>query len=296
MNDPISLFGSRHISKSVMKFIFSDLIEHKSCFVKVKLSLTDLKIIFQRTRQIFIGLKIHTSDRRNITWRDYHTFLEMANFLFDLLAGACRNSFLPFIKIEKVKDLYPTLRHRSPFEYNLYLFFILYRFWVGCKPSQDKILGTEIFCPTEPVFAPDSFIMALIVALNYYWAFTIMALIIMNYSEKELFSIFNTDILGVLFQIPPPSVYKRWRVFQVYQNMMKGHYRQLESFLLLTSHFISPPLLLKILLFLLVGLFYLCFPYAKYFCYVVFVLKVCEMTFNQLSSPIVVLDVDMISF
>ena len=76
--------------------IFSGFIKQKDKnrpYCKVNLSLTDLKIVFQRARQVLFGLKAHTSIRRQITWRDYLTYLEMIHFLIDLLAGAWRNCF-----------------------------------------------------------------------------------------------------------------------------------------------------------------------------------------------------------
>ena len=88
MNDPISLFGSRQYSKWLRNFIFNGIIEQKNYFRKVNLTLGDLQIVFQRARQVFYGLKTHTYVRRQITWRDYFTYTEMINFLFDLLAGA----------------------------------------------------------------------------------------------------------------------------------------------------------------------------------------------------------------
>ena len=93
MNDPISLFGSRQHSKWLRNFIFNGIIEQKTYYCKVTLTCEDLENVFKRARQVFIGLKTHTSVRRQITWRDYLTYLEMINFLFDLLACACRNCF-----------------------------------------------------------------------------------------------------------------------------------------------------------------------------------------------------------
>ena len=96
MNDPISLFGSRQYSKWLRNFIFNGIVEQKNYFCKVNLTLDDLQIVFKRARQVFNGLKTHTSGRRQITWRDYLTYMEMINFLFDLLVGATRNCLLPF--------------------------------------------------------------------------------------------------------------------------------------------------------------------------------------------------------
>ena len=93
MNDPISLFGSRQYSKWLRNFIFSGLIKQNHYYCKMDLTLSDLKIIFKRARQVFIGLKTHTSVRRKVMWRDYLMHLEMMIFLFDLLACACRNCF-----------------------------------------------------------------------------------------------------------------------------------------------------------------------------------------------------------
>ena len=118
MNDPIALFGSRQHSKWLRNFIFNGIIEQKNYFCKVNLTLGDLQIVFKRARQVFIGLITHTSVRRQITWRDYLTYLEIIIFLFDLLAGASRNCLLPSLKIENVHELYST----SEYDLNMPLF------------------------------------------------------------------------------------------------------------------------------------------------------------------------------
>ena len=221
MNDPISLFGNRQYSKWLRNFIFSGIIKQKDTnrpYCKVNLSLTDLKIVIQRACQVLFGLKTHIVVRRQITWRDYLTFFEMINFLFDLLSAACMNCLQPFIYIKNVNNLYSTFQ---------------------------------------------------------------------NDNNEPLFSIFNTDLLGVLFYIPPPNVYKRWFLFELYHGLMRGQYPVLESFLVKCSYWISPSLLYKIAIPFFVVIVCLCFTYLEYFLFGIFLFTVGRLLLDQFSRLIV---------
>ena len=299
MNDPISLFGNRQYSKWLRNFIFNGIIEQKNYFCKVNLTLGDLQIVFKRARQVFIGLITHTSVRRQITWRDYLTYLEMIIFLFDLLAGASRNCLLPSLKIENVHELYSTseydlnmplfslyntdflvvLYHIPP--PNVYKRWLVFKFYYGLR-SADYPGLESFFVRWFNWIPPQSFGKIFIISLAMD---VVLLYLCCTYPEYFL--------LGILF--PPVLIFTLAGLLGIEltflivpsRDLLYFCYCRFESFLDMCSDWISPPILSKVIIISLLGSFSLCFTYASYFLCKILISSVCKMILLESSCLIV---------
>ena len=292
MNDPISLFGSRQYSKWLRNFIFNGIIEQKNYFCKVNLTLGDLQIVFKRARQVFIGLITHTSVRRQITWRDYLTYLEMIIFLFDLLAGASRNCLLPSLKIENVHELYSTSEYdlnKSLFSLynrdilvvlshipssNVYKRWLVFKFYYGLRSGDYQGLESFLvrwFHWVSPQLLSKIFIISLVVLLLY-----------MCCTYQECF------VPGILiFTLGSLQGFELNFLIVPSRDLLYFCYSRLESFLAMCSDWISPPILSKMIIISLLGSFSLCFTYTSYFLCKILISSVCKMVFLQSSCLMV---------
>jgi len=267
--------------------IFSGFIKQKDKnrpYCKVNLSLTDLKIVFQRARQVLFGLKAHTSVRRQITWRDYLTYLEMIHFLIDLLAGASRNCFwVQEIGLFSVfnTDFLAFIQCPPPNIYKRWLIFEFYHGLLkGDYPRLESCLAKCSHWVSPPLLS--TVMMALLLCIFYlffnnpkYFLSGILICTVGRLLDIQL-SVLIAHSHNLLY-----SCYCQFESFlAVCSDWMSEVFIIINSFVFSPfvratpisseiieedSYWISPPVLSKVIIILFFGSLFLCFSYAGYF-------------------------------
>ena len=260
MNDPISLFGSRQYSKWLRNFIFNGIIKQKNYYCEEDLTLGDLQIVFKRARQVFIGLKTHTSVRRQITWQDYLTYMEMINFLFDLLACACRNCF----RVQEIglfsifdTDFLRLIQFPPP---NIYKSWPVYQFYQGLLKGDYPRL--EVFLVRCPYSISPSSLSKIIIS-------SLVVLFYLYFTCPEYF-LFCILIFTVGRLLLAPLFFL---IFPVCLQLYFFHWT-------FTT---------RVILTLLFGSCCLCFTHAAYFACRILISTVCRMAFLLPFSSLVAL-------
>ena len=226
INDPHSTFGSLHISKKLTKFLFSSFVRRMKNrsrireYEKLFLYPTDVTAAMKNAQKLVHGLTIHTSVRRCMVWRDYLTYLEMGNFLYDLFTSACRDCF---IFPSRTDDLTNTVYT-----------FIYYTYAILPIPL---LIVYEYL--TYTVLWLIRLLIFLLSIMAYCSAYRIGIFIlgIMAYIDAEF--------LIMIVKMWSPNVRERSALSNFYKRLQNGYYPRFETIIQYCAQWKLPPVILK---------------------------------------------------